>query len=239
MRSRPKNKGAALVIGGDSTIGRALVASFEAEGKSVWRTTRHPNRLGERKICLDLSKDVSHWQIPVKFDTAFLCAAVTSMRRCRLEPEATRRINVDHTVAITRRLVDSGVFVVFLSTNAVFDGETPLAKASDPVNPQTEYGKQKAEAEKHLLRFGTQVAIVRLGKVITPDMPLFQGWIRDLKERKTIHPFSDKWTGPAAAGHLYVKALFSGCVLHSAVKPLKSGSGIFFPQFQNLPGLRP
>jgi len=188
-----------LIVGADGTIGRSLAAAFEAAGKTVWQTTRHRDRVGGQRIFLDLSQDMAHWPLPpAPISTAILCAAVTSLERCRLDPESSRRVNVVGTIALAKRLVEAGIFVVFLSTNLVFAGETPLAQATDMVNPQTEYGRQKAEAESQLLAWGEQMAIVRFSKVLSPDMPLFQGWIRDLKVGKVIHPFSDMVMAPVS-----------------------------------------
>jgi len=191
MVSDNKN-GSLLIVGADGTIGRSLVAAFEAAGKTVWQTTRHRNQLGDQRIFLDLSQDVAHWQLPpVPIRTAIFCAATTSLERCQLDPESSRQVNVVGTITLAKRLVEAEVFVVFLSTNLVFDGKTPFAKPTDTVNPQTEYGRQKAEAESKLLAWGEQVAVVRFSKVLSPEMSLFQGWIRDLKDGKVIHPFSD------------------------------------------------
>jgi dTDP-4-dehydrorhamnose reductase len=188
-----------LIVGADGTIGRSLAAAFEAAGKTVWQTTRHRHRVCGRRILLDLSQDVAHWSLPpAPISTAILCAAVTSLESCRLDPESSRQVNVVGTIALARRLVEAGAFVVFLSTNLVFAGETPFAKPTDPVNPRTEYGRQKAEVEAQLLAWEEQIAIVRFSKVLSPDMPLFQGWIRDLKAGKVIHPFSDMVMAPVS-----------------------------------------
>jgi dTDP-4-dehydrorhamnose reductase len=188
-----------LIVGADGTIGRSLAAAFEAAGKTVWQTTRHRDWVGGQRIFLDLSQDVAHWPLPpAPISTAIFCAAVTSLESCRLDPESSRRVNVVGTIALAKRLVEAGTFVVFLSTNLVFDGETPFVKPTDPVNPRTEYGRQKAEAEAQLLAWEEQIAIVRFSKILSPDMPLFQGWIRDLKAGKVIHPFSDMVMAPVS-----------------------------------------
>jgi dTDP-4-dehydrorhamnose reductase len=155
--------------------------------------------VGVRRIFLDLSQDVIHSPLPpVQINIAILCAAVTSLENCRLDPDSSRQVNVVGTVALVKRLIKGGAFVVFLSTNLVFDGETPFAKPTNPVNPQTEYGRQKAEAESQLLACGDQVAIVRFSKILSSRSPLFQGWIQDLKAGKAIHPFSDMVMAPVS-----------------------------------------
>jgi len=188
-----------LIVGADGTIGRSLVMAFEACGKTVWQTTRNRERVDGKRVFLDLSQDVDHWQMPpVPIRTAILCAAVTSLERCRTDPESSRQVNVVGAVALAKRLIEAETFVAFISSNLVFDGEIPFVKPTDPVNPQTEYGRQKVEAEAQLLLWGEQVAIVRFSKVLSPDMSLFQGWIQDLAARKVIHPFSDMVMAPVS-----------------------------------------
>lgn len=175
------------------------MAAFKVAGKTVWQTTRRRDRVLGQRLFLDLSQDVAHWPLPpAPINAAIFCAAVTSLERCRLDPESSRRVNVVGTIALAKRLVEAGVFVVFLSTNLVFAGEKPFAKPTDLVNPRTEYGRQKAEVESQLLAWGEKIAIVRFSKVMSPYMPLFQGWIRDLKAGKVIHPFSDMVMAPVS-----------------------------------------
>jgi dTDP-4-dehydrorhamnose reductase len=188
-----------LVVGADGMIGRRLVAALEHEGKSVWGSTRKQTQVTERKVFLDLAETVCEYPLPLaKIGTAILCAACTSIERCRLESTATRRINVENTVALSKRLVDEGIFVIFLSSNTVFDGQTAFPKATDRTNPQTEYGRQKAEAEEQLLSLGDRVAVVRFSKIIPPNMPLLTGWASDLSAGKIIRPFSDSVMAPVS-----------------------------------------
>jgi dTDP-4-dehydrorhamnose reductase len=186
-----------LIVGGDSLIGRNLISPFKRQGFRIWQTTRRRQGVSDEALYLDLGKDRRLWSFPeVKVDFAILCAAITSTQKCEDDPDATRRINVTATVALARKLAAQGSFVIFLSTSAVFDGSRPFATADEPVNPKTEYGRQKAEAEKQLLRLGSSIAITRLGKVFYPGMPLFQSWITDLKAGKIIRPFSDLVCAP-------------------------------------------
>ena len=203
-----KENDSVLVVGADGTIGSTLVTAFEGAGKLVWQTTLHRDRVDDRSLFLDLSENVREWSLPTApISTAILCAAVTSLEHCRLNPVSSRQVNVVGTIALAERLIAVGAFLVFLSTNLVFDGEIPLVKPTDPVNPRTEYGRQKAEAESLLLAWGERVAIVRFSKVLSPDMPLFQSWVQDLKAGKEIHPFSDMVMAPVSLAFA-VKVLF-------------------------------
>lgn len=185
-----------LIVGADGTLGRALARSLAADGVAVWETTRRPGGNGAGRILLDLAAHPDAWSLPAQgIASAFLCAASASVEQCRIDPMGTRRVNVVATSELARRLTAEGAFVVFLSTNLVFDG-TLVASPSTLTSPITEYGRQKAEAEKQLLALGENIAIVRLGKVVGPHLPLLEGWISDLRAGKPIHPFGDMRLAP-------------------------------------------
>lgn len=193
-----KKKDTFLVVGADGLIGRTLVEYLENRGESVLGTTRRPDTVSDSRIYLDLTKDIAQWQVPRQSTVTYLCGAVTSLQSCREAPAQSSVINVQNTVALAKTLAKNKIFVVFLSSSLVFDGSVPFQKAEAKINPKTEYGRQKAEAEKQLLALGDTVAVVRLTKVVAPDMPLFADWMRKLKKNEIINPFSDMVLSPVS-----------------------------------------
>ena len=193
---KTKNAERILIIGVDSLIGRTLFENLQRSDKIVLGTTRRKETLSEERIFLDLDENISSWVFPEKIAVAFFCVAISSLDYCHREPLKTARINVDNTVKLAEKLAKAGTFVVFFSTNLVYDGAVPFIKADAPVSFQTEHGRQKATAEKRLLAFGNLIAVLRLTKIFGPDMPLLQEWILALQNRKVIHPFSDKVVSP-------------------------------------------
>ena len=85
---------------------------------------------------------------------------------------------------LAQALSASGAFPVLLSTNLVFDGTVPYRGPDDPVCPRTEYGRQKAAAERAVLAAGG--AVVRLTKVLGPDDPLVTGWVARLRRGEPV-----------------------------------------------------
>lgn len=202
-----KEENAHLVVGADGLIGRALVEHLTRAGESVFETTRRSDTVSDRRGFLDLAADVSAWRPPRGISVAYLCAAVAALDRCRREPAESAMVNVRHTVALAKKLVAGGAFVVFPSTNLVYDGSIPFRKAEDPVCPRTEYGRQKAEAEKQLLALGELISIVRFTKVLSDRTSLFRSWIQALRNGETIRPVSDMVIAP-------VPVSFAARVLH-------------------------
>lgn len=185
-----------VVVGSDSLIGRALMTSLDRAGERVLGTTRRPENVDESHLYLDLSRDVERWQCPSPVGVAIICAGVTKIDTCRRDPAASARVNIDGVSAIVRNLKSHGAFVVYLSTNAVFDGSIPYRSPHDPFSPTTEYGRQKAAVEAELPKLGDTFSIVRFTKVVEPGMILLKGWLQSLRSGEIIHPFSDMVVAP-------------------------------------------
>jgi dTDP-4-dehydrorhamnose reductase len=198
----------AIILGIDSGIGGALGDALAGRGDCVVGTTRRRERESETIFYLDLDDPNSTDAGWPKADVAFFCAAMTRFADCRIQPERARRVNVSTPLAIAARLVEHGTRIVFLSTSAVFDCRAPRMKADRPRAPSSAYGRLKAEAEAALLALGPSASVLRLTKVLTPDMRLFGGWIKALTRGESIRAFSDLRFCPITPDHV-VKALLA------------------------------
>ena len=187
-----------MIIGGDGFLGHSIAKTLREYGKRVITTSRKPQNLSDSCIYLDLTEDISSWEVPDDVDTAFICAAVTSIDQCRSHPEESRKINVENTIQIASTLIKNGISVVFPSTNLVFDGLKSFCKVDDPVCPLSEYGRQKNDTETGLLKLGENIAIVRFTKIFGYETPLVLKWIEQLKRGIIIHPFSDIALAPVS-----------------------------------------
>jgi dTDP-4-dehydrorhamnose reductase len=181
-----------LVVGADGFIGTALVAQLERQNVPVLQTSR---RGSAECLKLDLL-DPNSWCMPADVNIAFLCASRALVGDCQQHPQETRKVNVEATEQLARRLVEVGARVVFISSNLVFDGSKPFRKSDEPSSPMTEYGRQKAETERRLLRLGDQVTIVRFSKVLHPKQGLLKQWTAALYANSPIHPFYDLHVAP-------------------------------------------
>ena len=188
-----------LIIGGDSEIGAATYRVIQTQGKPVLATTRRLDCIGHDRPFLDLSDPLEFWEPPKRTVAACVCAAVARLQACATDPEASARINIIQSLRLIEKLLASGIYVLFLSTNQVFDGRTPNVPSNAPHSPVSEYGRQKAltEAMLHqLMAGGAPVAVLRLAKVVSPDIPLLHDWIKALKHGRTIRAFQDMMLAP-------------------------------------------
>lgn len=183
-RRRDEGKVSALIVGGDSLVGSAIAARLSARHAPVAGTSR---RGGAGTIALDLAEpDVAALEGGC-YDTAYVCAAVSGLGACQAAPAASRRVNVDGTLAVMRHLAGTGTRMVFLSSSQVFDGETAAPGEDQPTHPRNEYGRQKCAVEQAIAREALPVAVLRLTKVLAPrPTGVFGDWIGALGRGQPI-----------------------------------------------------
>jgi dTDP-4-dehydrorhamnose reductase len=190
-----------LLIGGDSALARSLAQEAKRRGRPVIATTRRRNEAhADTRPLLDLADEAStrsfQCEIGDEGGTAVLLAAVSSIDACRQDPEGTRRVNVKHTLQLAAQLAGQGWRLILPSTNLVFNGRTPLPTPQTPTSPQTEYGRQKRDCEEGLAKIVGDSLVVRLGKIITPGMPLFRTWKEALRRNEQVQAFGDYMLAP-------------------------------------------
>lgn len=147
----------ALIVGGDSQIGKALVVRLKRDDRKVVATTRkYPALAAQDIIPFDL-----RWPtfLP-EARIAFFCTGINGFKPCDADPEEARRINVTLLTAAARQVAANGARLVLLSSSAA---ET---------HPDTVYGTCKRDAEKVFLELGG-VCCFRFGPVAFPGRHVY------------------------------------------------------------------
>jgi dTDP-4-dehydrorhamnose reductase len=183
-----------LIIGGDSVIGRTLAEYWSNSNIPFHASTRHNKMVSENCPIIDLN-NTDTFQNLKTYNSAIICAAFTEIAECEKKPVLTRKTNVVGTVKLVKRLLENGTHVVFLSSNAVFDGQHPMQNPNATRAPITEYGRQKAEAERLILQM-PRSAVLRLTKVVHSGLPLIKQWESNLQAGQPIEAFVDMNIAP-------------------------------------------
>lgn len=153
-----------LIVGGDSCIGIALAGVLPG----AVRTTRKPS-FTLNPIYFDLSTPRTLPADVLRLDTAFLCAGIKGFKECERDP-LSWRVNVDGILAMGKQLMRAGVFVVYVSTDAV--------EWSDSA-----YARQKAHAELGLQAFGDP-AIVRCQRFDAATAPRLAAYMIEIAQAR-------------------------------------------------------
>ena len=193
-----------LIVGGTGVIGSDLKKTLIRNGHDVVITSRQSSAHNDSTLALNLENiadSVKTISDAGDFDAVVLSAGVSSIRACRMNPEATSLVNVDAQVAIAKELLSANsARIILISSNRVFDGSTELTKIRSTHSPTTEYGRQKAQAETELLSLGASVKIVRFAKVISEHSELIIDWFNKLSANEKIAAFTDMALSPITVG---------------------------------------
>jgi len=80
-------------------------------------------------------------------DVILHAAAYTSPPRCDKNPELARQINIIGTCNLITICEESGIRLIYISTDYVFDGKKGNYCPTDPINPVNKYAMTKAAGE--------------------------------------------------------------------------------------------
>jgi dTDP-4-dehydrorhamnose reductase len=149
-----------IVTGASGLLGRAIMKAFAQEdvlGLALSRT-------GESLSRLDLTDRVAINDCVGEFspDVVIHSAAIRKPDICENDPDLTHRLNVDSTRWIAEAAKECGAWVLYISTDYVFDGTAPPYSIDARPNPLNIYGQSKLDGEKALLEVSPDNGVLRV-----------------------------------------------------------------------------
>jgi dTDP-4-dehydrorhamnose reductase len=141
------------IFGASGLLGRALMPEWS--GAAVIGLTSRDADIRDAKRVQQMVRET-------RPESIVLAAAYTDVDACERNPELAFAVNRDGAVNVATAAAEVGARLLFLSSDYVFDGKkkTPY-EIEDARNPQSVYGRTKAEAEIRLLELVSHCCIVR------------------------------------------------------------------------------
>jgi dTDP-4-dehydrorhamnose reductase len=141
------------IFGASGLLGKALLSEWS--GDTVTGLTSHAADIRDAKRVQDVVQESNpEWIV--------LAAAYTDVDGCEGNPDLAFAVNRDGAVNVAVAAKKVGARLVFLSSDYVFDGKkTTPYEIEDARNPQSVYGRTKAEAEIRLLALMPECCIAR------------------------------------------------------------------------------
>jgi len=90
------------------------------------------------------------------------------------DPEGTQRLNVGATATLAHWAAARGAFVIYISSDYVFDGTTPPYAPDSPTCPVNAYGRSKLDGERAVFAAGAEAVSLRV--------PILYGEVEELGE---------------------------------------------------------
>jgi dTDP-4-dehydrorhamnose reductase len=143
----------AMILGASGLLGKALMRVWSGD-EVVGLGSRDVDIRDSEKVKEVVEKNHPEWVV--------LAAAYTDVDGCESHPDRAFAVNRDGPVNVARAAKRTGAKLLFLSSDYVFDGKnTSPYEAGDARNPQSVYGRSKAEAEVQLLEVLPECCIAR------------------------------------------------------------------------------
>jgi len=155
-----------LVTGASGLLGTNVVALARAQGREVAGLYhRHEAILpGATLLPADLMDESALSRVfhDLKPEAVVHCAAATHVDWCQEHPEEAHRINVAATARIAEITAQNAAQLLYISTDAVFDGSRGHYSESDRPAPVNVYADTKLRGEREVLRFNPRAVVARV-----------------------------------------------------------------------------
>lgn len=198
-----------LITGGTGLLGKALMENcpahiqvFVTYLRDCWNSELPcPGRQLDIANKGNTLRTITEWACP---DVIIHAAGIGNVDFAENNRSIAWSINVGGTSNIIDVCQNGNIKLIYISTNAVFDGgKPPYAEDSERL-PVNYYGRLKVEAEDLVLKSGLKYSIVR--PILMYGWHFHQGrrnpvtnWIRLLSEGKTINVVNDRYSQPLLA----------------------------------------
>jgi dTDP-4-dehydrorhamnose reductase len=185
----------AMIFGATGLLGKALMREWSGD-EVVGLSSRDVDIRDGERVREVVRKNGPDWIV--------LSAAYTDVDGCESNPDKAFAVNRDGAVHVAAAARETGSRMMFLSSDYVFDGKskTPY-ETEDPRNPQSVYGRSKAEAEVRLLEALPDCCVARTSWLFGVGGKCFPDTILKLAAtRPALDVVNDQRGCPTYAGDL-------------------------------------
>src|ERR1700729_2347078 len=177
------------ILGSTGLLGKALLGAWRGD---------EVHGLGSGDLDIRDAQKVSEVVKAARPQWIVLAAAYTDVDGCETNQDLAFSVNRDGAVNVANAAKEVGARLLFLSSDYVFDGQkTSPYEANDARNPQSVYGRSKAEAEVRLLQVLPECCIVRTSWLFGTGGKCFPDTILKLAtSRPVLDVVDDQRGGP-------------------------------------------
>jgi dTDP-4-dehydrorhamnose reductase len=192
-----------LITGASGLYGSKLAQLALNKQNQVYAVYNQHSTSSGIPIQLDISdkaKIETEFQ-KVKPDVVVHAASITDVDKCELNRELAWQTNVEGTNNIAQAAKTTRTFLLYISTDYVFDGEKGNYTETDLASPINYYGYTKLKAEEHIKKANAEYCIARTSVIYgaTPAAGKinFALWLLNkLKNKEQTKVYTDQWNSP-------------------------------------------
>ncbi|BAJ03723.1 dTDP-4-dehydrorhamnose reductase family protein [Shewanella violacea] len=164
-----------MITGATGLLGRAVKTQIEASQiHQVIATGFSRAQAGIYKLDLTNTQAADEFIAHHQPDIIVHCAAERRPDVSELNPSAALALNLGATKALAESASKHGIWIIYISTDYVFDGSAPNYAEFHKPNPLNFYGESKWQGEQALLATSKDFAVLRL--------PILYGQVETVSE---------------------------------------------------------
>uniref|UniRef100_A0A8C8WJK7 Methionine adenosyltransferase 2 subunit beta n=1 Tax=Panthera leo TaxID=9689 RepID=A0A8C8WJK7_PANLE len=163
-----------LITGATGLLGRAVYKEFKQNNWHAFGCGFRRARPKFEQVNLLDSEAVHHIIHDFQPHVIVHCAAERRPDVVENQPDAASQLNVDASGNLAKEAALIGAFLIYISSDYVFDGTNPPYREEDVPSPLNLYGKTKLEGEKAVLENNLGAAVLRI--------PVLYGEVEKLDE---------------------------------------------------------
>ncbi len=186
MNARGKSAKMILVTGATGLLGRQVYAKLPKESTIGCGFSRASGSIVRLNL---IDKDQTReFLIKHSIKSIVHCAAERRPDVVAAEPEKAKALNISAVQQLSELCAELDIYLLYISTDYVFDGKNPPYNVNDKVHPLNEYGESKAAGESTINL--SRAAILRVpvlygpGKTDESAFNVLYGLVKNQKESK-------------------------------------------------------
>lgn len=184
-----------LITGARGLLGSNLALLYSKNHEVIATGVNKPDFSFCKNYELDITKEGDMNLIrKERPDLLVNCAALTNVDFCEDHPDIARKLNVDGVRNLAKICKENSVYLIHISTDAVFDGKKGNYSENDAPNPINVYGKTKLEAEEAIKKIGGKYSIIRTniyGWNHEEKFSLAEWMLDKLEKKEQFNAFTD------------------------------------------------
>jgi dTDP-4-dehydrorhamnose reductase len=134
-------------------------------------------------------------------------AALTDVDRCEREKELAYKMNVDGTRDIAAAAQKAGSFLIYISTDYVFDGQRGMYREDDRPNPVSYYGYSKLLGEQYCDGCIVRTCVIYGSRPASGKVNFALWLLNSLKSGKEVRVVTDQFITPTLNTNLATMVL--------------------------------
>jgi len=197
-----------LVTGASGLLGSNIVNIIKNQYNVYAIYYMHPMNF-DSVTCLRLDltsqKEVESIIIEIKPDWIIHCAACTNVDYCELYPAEAEKLNVFVSEYLASAAKKAGARMIYISTDAVFEGKRGNYRETDHPSPVNIYGETKLKGEQVIQRVLKDYIIIRTniyGWNMQNKQSLAEWMLAHFRAKQEFNGFRDIYFSPILVNDL-------------------------------------